>query len=317
MAYAASQIDEKTGVNSPRWQWPKWNEYTLTTILFLLPTIVFMGVFVVWPIISSFELSLYRWNGIAPVRDYIGLDNWTRLWNDTIFWRAFRNNMTVVVISIAVQMPIAMLLAIMLERGSHLFSFKIFRTVYFFPMLMSSVAIGILFKYIYDPSFGVVNTFLEGVGLEGWTRSWLGDRDVVLYAVIAVICWQFIPFYMILFQAALSSISEDLRDAARIDGANEAQYYLRIAIPLARPGIAAAALLAFIFAWNNFVFALILGSSAVQPVTVGALAFVTAAGIPYGQIAAALVLSIIPTLTLALVAQRYLVEGLSLGAIKG
>ena len=252
MAYAASQIDEKTGVNSPRWQWPKWNEYTLTTILFLLPTIVFMGVFVVWPIISSFELSLYRWNGIAPVRDYIGLDNWTRLWNDTIFWRAFRNNMTVVVISIAVQMPIAMLLAIMLERGSHLFSFKIFRTVYFFPMLMSSVAIGILFKYIYDPSFGVVNTFLEGVGLEGWTRSWLGDRDVVLYAVIAVICWQFIPFYMILFQAALSSISEDLRDAARIDGANEAQYYLRIAIPLVRGTVRTAMILSLIGSLKYF-----------------------------------------------------------------
>lgn len=252
MAYAASQTDEKSTVNSPRWQWPKWDEYTLTTILFLLPTIVFMGVFVVWPIISSFELSLYRWNGIAPVRDYIGFDNWVRLWNDTIFWRAFRNNMTVVVISIAVQMPIAMMLAIMLERGSHMFSFKIFRTVYFFPMLMSSVAIGILFKYIYDPSFGVVNTFLNDVGLDSWTRSWLGDRDVVLYAVIAVICWQFIPFYMILFQAALSGISEDLRDAARIDGANEAQYYLRIAIPLVRGTIRTAMILSLIGSLKYF-----------------------------------------------------------------
>lgn len=252
MAYAASQTDEKSTVNSPRWQWPKWDEYTLTTILFLLPTIVFMGVFVVWPIISSFELSLYRWNGIAPVRDYIGFDNWVRLWNDTIFWRAFRNNMTVVVISIAVQMPIAMMLAIMLERGSHMFSFKIFRTVYFFPMLMSSVAIGILFKYIYDPSFGVVNTFLNDVGLDSWTRSWLGDRDVVLYAVIAVICWQFIPFYMILFQAALSGISEDLRDAARIDGANEAQYYLRIAIPLVRGTICTAMILSLIGSLKYF-----------------------------------------------------------------
>jgi multiple sugar transport system permease protein len=88
-------------------------------------------------------------------------------------------------------------------------------------------------------------------------------------------------------------------------------------VPLARPGIAAATLLAFIFAWNNFVFALILASADKQPVTVGALAFVTASGIQYGQIAAALVLSVIPTLLLALYAQRYLVEGLSLGAVKG
>ena len=88
-------------------------------------------------------------------------------------------------------------------------------------------------------------------------------------------------------------------------------------MPLAGPGIAAAALLAFIFAWNNFVFALILASADKQPVTVGALAFVTASGIQYGQIAAALILSIIPTLIFAIVAQRYLVEGLSLGAVKG
>ena len=93
--------------------------------------------------------------------------------------------------------------------------------------------------------------------------------------------------------------------------------FFQISIPLARPGIAAAALLSFIFAWNNFIFALILGSSAVQPVTVGALAFVTASGIEYGQIAAALVFSIMPTLVLAIFTQRYLVEGLSLGAIKG
>ncbi len=252
MVYAASKSDEHTDLKTPRWSWPKWNEYTLTTILFLLPTLIFMGVFVVWPIISSFELSMYRWNGIAPVRDYIGFDNWTRLWNDSIFWQAFRNNMTVVVISILVQMPIAMMLAIMLERASHIFTFKFFRTVYFFPMLMSSVAIGILFKYIYDPSFGVVNTFLTDVGLDDWTRSWLGERDVVLYAVIAVICWQFIPFYMILFQAALSSISEDLRDAARIDGANEAQYYLRIAIPLVRGTIRTAMILSLIGSLKYF-----------------------------------------------------------------
>ena len=84
-----------------------------------------------------------------------------------------------------------------------------------------------------------------------------------------------------------------------------------------RPGIAAAGLLAFIFCWNNFVFALILASADKQPVTVGALAFVTASGIQYGQIAAAIVLSVTPTLALALYAQRYLVEGLSLGAVKG
>ena len=105
--------------------------------------------------------------------------------------------------------------------------------------------------------------------------------------------------------------------AYRVAGHSWWTTFRKIAIPLAKPGIAAAGLLAFIFAWNNFVFALILASADKQPVTVGALAFVTASGIQYGQIAAAIVLSVMPTLLLALYAQRYLVEGLSLGAVKG
>ncbi|WP_119461016.1 carbohydrate ABC transporter permease [Rhodospirillaceae bacterium SYSU D60014] len=126
-----------------------------------------------------------------------------------------------------------------------------------------------------------------------------------------------LPLILWIVRGYFEDISEDIEHAYRLDGHSWLATFLRIAIPLARPGIAAAALLAFIFAWNNFIFALILGSSDVQPVTVGALAFITASGINYGQIAAALVLSVVPTLILALFAQRYLVEGLSLGAVKG
>ena len=126
-----------------------------------------------------------------------------------------------------------------------------------------------------------------------------------------------LPLVLWIVRGYFEDVSEDIELAYRLDGHGWLSTFLRISIPLARPGIAAAALLSFIFAWNNFIFALILASSAKQPVTVGALAFVTASGIEYGQIAAALVLSIIPTLVLAIFTQRYLVEGLSLGAIKG
>jgi multiple sugar transport system permease protein len=126
-----------------------------------------------------------------------------------------------------------------------------------------------------------------------------------------------LPLILWIVRGYFEDISEDIEHAYRVDGNGWFRTFIRIAVPLARPGIAAAALLAFIFAWNNFVFALILASADKQPVTVGALAFVTASGIQYGQIAAALVLSVIPTLLLALYAQRYLVEGLSLGAVKG
>ena len=143
----------------------------------------------------------------------------------------------------------------------------------------------------------------------GLTDTWVGL--IWVYQLIAL------PLILWIVRGYFEDISPDIEHAYRIDGHSWWRTFTRIALPLARPGIAAAGLLAFIFCWNNFVFALILASADKQPVTVGALAFVTASGIQYGQIAAAVMLSILPTLLLALYAQRYLVEGLSLGAVKG
>ena len=143
----------------------------------------------------------------------------------------------------------------------------------------------------------------------GLTNTYIG-----LIWVYQLIC---LPLILWIVRGYFEDISPDIEHAYRIAGNSWWKTFTRISIPLAKPGIAAAGLLAFIFAWNNFVFALILASADKQPVTVGALAFVTASGIQYGQIAAAIVLSIAPTLALALYAQRYLVEGLSLGAVKG
>jgi multiple sugar transport system permease protein len=142
----------------------------------------------------------------------------------------------------------------------------------------------------------------------------LNNTYIGLVWVYQLIC---LPLILWIVRGYFEDISPDIEHAYRIAGNSWWQTFRKIAVPLARPGIAAAGLLAFIFAWNNFVFALILASADKQPVTVGALAFVTASGIQYGQIAAAIVLSVTPTLALALYAQRYLVEGLSMGAVKG
>ena len=146
-------------------------------------------------------------------------------------------------------------------------------------------------------------------------------QQIGLYDTYFGLVWVYqlitLPLILWIVRGYFEDISPDIEHAYRLDGHSWTRGLMKIAIPLAAPGIAAAGLLAFIFAWNNFIFALVLGSSDLQPVTVGALAFITASGIPYGTIAAALVLSIIPTLVLALYAQRYLVEGLSLGAVKG
>ncbi|MEO9336047.1 carbohydrate ABC transporter permease [Mesorhizobium sp. SB112] len=132
--------------------------------------------------------------------------------------------------------------------------------------------------------------------------------------VYQLIC---LPLILWIVRGYFEDIPADIEYAYRIGGHSWFATFRKIALPLAGPGIAAAGLLAFIFAWNNFIFALVLASADKQPVTVGALAFITSSGIQYGQISAAIVLSIAPTLALALYAQRYLVEGLSLGAVKG
>lgn len=143
----------------------------------------------------------------------------------------------------------------------------------------------------------------------GLTNTYIG-----LIWVYQLIC---LPLILWIVRGYFEDISPDIEHAYRIAGNSWWRTFTKISIPLAKPGIAAAGLLAFIFAWNNFIFALILASADKQPVTVGALAFVTASGIQYGQIAAAIIISITPTLALALYAQRYLVEGLSMGAVKG
>lgn len=142
----------------------------------------------------------------------------------------------------------------------------------------------------------------------------IADTYFGLIWVYQLIC---LPLILWIVRGYFEDIPADVEHAYRIAGHGWFATFRKIALPLAMPGIAAAGLLAFIFAWNNFIFALVLASADKQPVTVGALAFVTASGIQYGQIAAAVVLSIAPTLALALYAQRYLVEGLSLGAVKG
>src|SRR5262245_44908320 len=165
--------------------------------LFLLPALALLAVFIVWPVLLSIQLSFYDWNGIAPTRAFVGLGNWKTLAADSVFWRALGNNLIVVALSISIQLPVAMALAVLLHRGGT--KLKAFKVVYFFPMLMSTVAIGALFKSVYDLQFGVVTPMLNALGLASLTRDWLGDARVALFSVVSVICCVFFSFSILLF----------------------------------------------------------------------------------------------------------------------
>lgn len=218
--------------------------------LFLAPALVLLAVFLAYPLLESFRLSLLRWNGLGAGSVFVGLDNWSALLQDRQFWRALGNNLLLGLLSVLVQLPIAMALALLLDKAGR--GSRTLKILYFLPLLFSSVAIGIIFKNIFDPNFGLLNATLQAVGLPGLAKDWLGDRQYAFFAVVAVVCWQNIPFYMILFLAGLASFPRDLWEAAKLDGARESTIFWRIKLPYLQGTVRTAAMLSVIGSLRYF-----------------------------------------------------------------
>ncbi len=208
----------------------------ICAFVFLIPVLVFLGIFLVYPIIQTFISSFMQWNGISANKTFNGLYNWNKLLHDADFWRAFLNNVKVMILSLVIQMPIGILLATFLDVGGRKFNF--FKVIWFLPLLMSSVAVGYLFHYALATDTGIFTAISEIFG--GGKMNLLGDQKTALYAVIGVVCWQFVPFYMVYYLAGYSSISEELYEAAVVDGATRAQYIKSIALPMLVPTIKSA-----------------------------------------------------------------------------
>ncbi len=205
----------------------------LCAAVFLLPVLIMIAVFMVYPIIQTFINSFTQWNGISTTKTFNGLYNWNKLLHDSDFWRSFLNNVKIMILSLIIQMPIGILLATFLDAGGRKFNF--FKVIWFLPLLTSSVAVGYLFHYALATNGGLISSISNFFG--GGNVDLLGNQATALYAVIGVICWQFIPFYMVYYIAGYSSISEDIYEAAIVDGATRGQYVRKIALPLLVPTI--------------------------------------------------------------------------------
>lgn len=230
-------------------QLPWYRRENFIIFLFLIPAAFFFVLYIVAPIPISFYYSLFRWDGIGE-KIFIGLQNWRELVNDPVFFRALKNNFILVLVSIIVQLPFGIGLAVLLTNGR--WWTKSLKTIYVLPYLMSSVAIGMLWRYVYEPTFGLLNMFLEKIGKYHWIQDWLGDPKIVLYSVINAINWQFIPFYMILFIAAMAAIPDELYEAAKIDGASPWKSFWTITLPLLLPTITNAATLSLVGSLKYF-----------------------------------------------------------------
>ncbi|SMF91846.1 carbohydrate ABC transporter membrane protein 1, CUT1 family (TC 3.A.1.1.-) [Paenibacillus uliginis N3/975] len=198
-------------------------------VLALLPALLLFLLFVIVPVFWSAYYGFFNWKGLGEAK-FIGFGNYNEILHDPIFWRALRNNLIIVVSSIIGQIPIALILALLLLKNS--FFSRIIRSAVFMPMVLSTVVVGLIWGYIYNPQFGLANKVLEIIGLESWTRAWLSDPKVNMFAISIPINWSNIGPYMVIFIAALQNISPEINDAAKIDGANGWKKLIQVTLPM-------------------------------------------------------------------------------------
>ena len=203
-------------------------------LLFMLPAcILFIGIIII-PICMSAYYSLLDWDG-QTASTFVGIKNYITIFTkETIkFPVAVRNAFLFAGLSLFVQLPISLALALTLAKGIK--GEKMYTALFFVPVIISTTVIGQLWLKIYNPEYGIVNSFLRAVGLGEYTRTWLGDSSTALLAVFIPILWQYIGYHMLLMYTGIKSQPTDLREAAMIDGASNWQISRYVTIPLLKP----------------------------------------------------------------------------------
>lgn len=203
----------------------------LMPMAFILPALFFYLVFTIWPIIGTFRLSLFTWDGVSSVMQFVGLKNYATLLSDPLFWESFGHNMIWIVAMVLIPVSLGLIFAWLLSLpGIRGISF--FRVTYFMPVVISLVAVGIVWNWIYDPTFGVLDTTLRFLGLNFLALPWLGDPQTVLGAIIAAASWTYYGFCMVIFLSAMQGLDPSYFEAAKLEGCKTWQSFIYITIPL-------------------------------------------------------------------------------------
>ncbi len=202
-------------------------------IPFLLPAVFLYGLFVIWPYAQAFYFSLTSWRGVSPNKPWVGLDNYRALWNDPRFIEALTRNGKLLValplVTIAFSLTFA---ALFTQGGRAIRGASFYRIVFFFPQVIASVIVAMLWSYVYDPRVGLLNGVLGAVGLDGLKQSWLGDEKLILWSIAAVAIWSSVGFYMVIYIASMQSIPTSFYEAATLDGASRWRSFRDITLPL-------------------------------------------------------------------------------------
>jgi ABC-type sugar transport system permease subunit len=222
---------------------------TVAGYLFLLPAVGLTVAFVLWPIVQSFRLSVYSWNGSGD-QTFVGAQNFVRLAQDKAYAAAFGHNVVFMVAYTVLEVAFGFFLAALLN--SRLRGVAVFRTIYFIPVVVPTAVAALLWSMVLAPTIDPFSAFFRAIGLPFLAHSWLGDSNTALYAVVAITVWKNVGVAMIVYLAAMQDVPAELLEAASIDGAGTIRRYVSIVLPFLRPITAVLIALSIIYAMKTF-----------------------------------------------------------------
>lgn len=205
--------------------------------LFPVPALLLYLAFFVGPTIQGLVYSVTDWDGFSPVAKLVGLDNFTTILTaDDLFRNALFNNLKFMLVVVVVQTVFSLALGVLLSRNSR--SSVALRSLYFFPTILSSVSVAFVWKFIYDPNFGLINSFLRAIGLGSVQGAFLGNDSQAIYWVAMTQVWAHVGQMMIIFVAGLQAIPQELYESAELDGAGRWQQFRYVTLPMVAPAMA-------------------------------------------------------------------------------
>jgi multiple sugar transport system permease protein len=215
-----------------RWQHARRRGYDMGAALaFLSPTLIVLSAFIFFPVVFSFYLSFHKWNMFAQTRPFVGLENYSAILTSPEFWQVLKNTAVYTLGTVPLNMVLSLGVAFLLNKK--LAGRKFLRTAFFAPVIMSSVAAAVIWRWVYEPSFGLLNTFLGFFGIPA--VNWLNNPASAMFALIVMGVWKTFGFNMVLFSAGLQGIPEHYYEAAQIDGAGRWRQFWSITVPLLSP----------------------------------------------------------------------------------
>lgn len=222
-----------------------------SALILLAPALGLCAVFIFIPAILAIYGSFFSFGITSREWTPVGTANYVRAWNDPVFWIALRNNLIIVFGSIALQVGFGTILAAILDRGIPKGS-TVFRTIIFAPMVVSAVAVAVIWQVLLDPNVGAFNELIQKIGLTPPTLGWLGDPKISIWVVLVIACWQYTGFMMVLILAGLQAIPKDLYEAAALDGAKGLRAFWHITLPSIRNVVIVAVLITTIGGFKVF-----------------------------------------------------------------